>query len=164
MKMWSKIVFIGILGGVIFTSCKKETCKEPVPVLTYYQFYQDPLDTNYYNLVFQFTDCDGDIGMESDAKIRDENGELQTTNFKIDLYYFENNQWNLYEFASEDGLNSRIPVLGNSVANPILDGEVEKKLERNFSLGGLDTIMFKSRILDNAGHYSNLIETPGFAL
>jgi hypothetical protein len=164
MNWNSKILLLTVFVGFGCVSCKKETCKDPVPEMSFLEFYQVPNDPETYKLVFQFTDCDGDIGMESTATILDENGVVQTTNFKIDLYYFENNQWNKYEFASEDGLNSKIPVLGNSAANPILDGEIEKSLDRVFSLGGFDTIMFRSRILDNAGHYSNEVETPGFAI
>ena len=164
MKLVSKIALIGISVGVLFTSCKKELCKDAIPEMTYSDFYQLESDTNEFKLIFKFTDCDGDIGMETDGSIIDENGETQTTNFKIDLYFFENDDWNLYEFASEDGLNSKIPDLSNSTANPILDGEIEKSLNRFTSLAGYDSIMFKSRILDNAGHYSNEVETPGFNL
>jgi len=164
MNLGSKIVLIGLFAGVIATSCKKEQCKDPVPTMSFLEFYQSGQDTNEFRLVFKFDDCDGDIGMEATSSILDENGEVQTTNFIIDLYYYENDQWNLHVFQSEDGLNSKIPPLGNSNKNPILDGEVEKVLGRYTSLGGYDTIMFKSRILDNAGHYSNLAESPGFAL
>ena len=164
MKLTSKILLIGIIAGALTTSCKKEQCTEPVPEMSFLEFYQSGQDTNEFRLVFKFNDCDGDIGMESTGSILDEEGAVQTTNFKIDLYYYADDQWNLHVFQSEDGLNSKIPPLGNSTKNPILDGEVEKILGRYTSLGGYDTIMFKSRILDNAGHYSNLVETPGFSL
>ena len=156
MKWNSKILLIALFMGFGLVSCEKETCKDPVPQMSFLEFYQVPNDPETYKLVFQFTDCDGDIGMEASSTIVDENGQIQTTNFKIDLYYYENFQWKKYEFASEDGLNSKIPVLGNSSANPILDGEIEKSLDRVFSLGGYDTIMFKSRILDNAGSGKSL--------
>ena len=168
MNLASKIALIGIIGGIFSTSCRKETCTEPVPEMSYLKFYQNVKDTTNYHLVFKFNDCDGDIGMETTGSILDENGELQTTNFKIDLYYFQNNQWNQHIFGSIDGLNSKIPVLGNSTVNPILDGEVEKKIDYYAinipSIGDSDTVMFKSRILDNAGHYSNWAESPGLII
>lgn len=166
MKLASKIVLIGLLLGVIVTSCRKDDCVNSVPEMEYGDFYQTFPDTDYYYLTFKFSDCDGDIGMETTGSIRDENGEVQTTNFKIDLYYMENDEWFKYEFQSEDGLNSKIPDLtgASGLQSPIENGEVEKELFGAASFGGYDTIMFKSRILDNAGHYSNEAETPVFVI
>jgi len=168
MNLASKIALIGIIGGVLSTSCKKEQCTEPVPEVSFLEYYQEAADTTIYHLVFKFTDCDGDIGMETTGSILDENGDVQTTNFKIDLYYYQNDQWNKHVFKSEDGLNSKIPVLGNSTVNPILDGEVEKVIDYYTidlpTIGDFDTIMYKSRILDNAGHYSNWAESPQYII
>lgn len=162
MKMPSKIALITILCGVLVSSCKKDACQVQVPEMEFMDFYQVAGDSVNYKLLFQFSDCDGDIGMETTSTIVDEHGETQSTNFKIDLYYLEDGVWSQHIFASEDGLNSKIPVLTDGNDSEIENGELEKTLHKDFSLGGYDSILFRSRILDNAGHYSEEVETPIF--
>ncbi len=164
MKTASKIAFIALITGLITASCEKKTCDDPVPKMTFTQFTPSTTDTINYLLTFNFTDCDGDIGMSPTATIIDENGETQTNNFMIDLYHVVNGQWVKHDFGNNVGLDSKIPDLNNSNANPMLDGEIEKKLHPDLSLLGYDSVKFKSRILDNAGHYSNEVETPGFII
>lgn len=172
MNLASKIVLIVIIGGVFSTSCRKNTCKEVIPEMTYSDFYQnltpDHSDSGSFFLLHKFNDCDGDIGMESTSTIFDENGEVQTTNLKIDLYYTLDGQWIMHIFDSGDGLNSKIPVLSTGGDDPILDGEIQNRIDI-YSINiptpyVTDTIMFKSRILDNAGHYSNIAESPAFII
>lgn len=165
-KSVSKIVLFGLLFVGIMTSCGRDECEDPIPSLAFANFYADPLDTNEFQLVFSFSDCNGDIGMDANASIVDENGEVQSTNFKLDMYYMENGEWFKYEYASPEGINSTIPVLfeEDEVQSEIIDGEVQKDLHRDFSLGGKDTIYFVARILDNAGHYSNEVQTDAFAI
>ena len=165
MKWTSKIVLFGLLMGGILSSCDKKTCEEPIPEMGFVSFKPSASDTDYFVLTFSFKDCDGDIGMSPTSTILDENGEVQTTNFKIDLYHVENNQWVKHVFKpGEPGLDAKVPELGNSTANPVLDGEIDKRMHRTFGLLDYDSVMFKSRILDNAGHYSNEVETPGFII
>ena len=163
MKLTSKIVFIAVSIGVFFTSCEKKNCADPIPEMTFLDFAPSPTDSDYYLLTFEFADCDGDIGLEAARNITDENGELQTNNFFIDLYHVENNQWVKHEYEpGAAGLDYKIPPLSNSNQDPSLEGEIERKLHPIFGLEGYDSVMFKARILDNAGHYSNTVETPGF--
>jgi hypothetical protein len=162
MKLTSKIIFIGVLVGFFFTSCEKKSCTDPIPEMTFLEFVPSTVDTGNYLLVFEFSDCDGDIGIEGSTNIRDEFGELQTNNFFIDLYHVVNNQWVKHDFGNAAGLDYRIPPLSNSNQDPSLEGEIEKDLHPITSLLGYDSVMFRSRILDNAGHYSNEVETPGF--
>jgi hypothetical protein len=168
MKWAPKIVFIALLTGFISTACKKKTCEEVIPEMEYLDFNYRAFgaDSGNYILTFKFNDCDGDIGMNPTDTIVDEFGEKQTTNFKIDIYYVANDQWVKHVFGPDDaGLDAKIPVLGNSTLNPVLDGEIDKKIHPStFAVLGYDSIMFKSKILDNAGHYSNEVETPGFII
>jgi hypothetical protein len=164
MKITSKILFIGLIAGVMATSCTKKTCLNNVPELEYYQFNRSPVDSVHYLLIFNFKDCDGDIGMDATSTIKDEFGEEQSFNFFIDLYHVVNNEWVKHEFGNSAGLNYKIPILSNSNVDPSLDGELERKLHPVTALLGYDSVMFKSRILDNAGHYSNEVETPGFII
>lgn len=163
MKILSKILFILLVVITISTSCKKEDCGKTVPDLSFSQFYATSVDTNEFYLVLKFNDCDGDFGMSPNATIKDSEGLIQETNLKIDLYHLENGIWKKHLFASPEGLNSKVPELGNSDANPELDGEIEVKIGA-VSLGGYDTIHFQARILDNAGHYSDWVETPTFIM
>lgn len=162
MKLPSKIALITIFLGVLASSCKKEACQVPAPEMEFMDFYQIPDDSVNYKLVFKFSDCDGDIGMATTSTIVDEFGETQTTNFKLDLYYLVDGVWSKYILAFEEGLNSKIPILSDENESAIEDGEIEKTLHKDFSLGGHDSILFRSRILDNAGHYSEEVETPVF--
>lgn len=165
MKLASKIILIVVLLGGLFSSCEKKTCDDPLPSMTFKEFVPSQVDSGYYLLVFEFADCDGDMGTNAADTIYDENGEKQVNNFFIDLYYVENNQWVKHEFdPGSVGLDYKIPPLSNSNQDPSLEGEIERKLHPVFGLAGHDSVMFKSRILDNAGHYSNWVETPGFVV
>jgi hypothetical protein len=164
MKLMSKIILITLFLGAIFTSCEKKKCEDPIPQMSFKEFVPSEVDTGYYLLVFEFSDCDGDLGLEDGQTILDENGERQTNNFFLDFYYVENNAWVKYDFDSAVGLDYRMPVLSNSNQDPSLEGEIERKIDPVFGLAGKDSVMFKSRILDNAGHYSNEVETPGYVI
>lgn len=165
MKLASKIILFGFLIAVFITSCDKKECLDIVPKMTFKKFVPSLTDRGSYLLVFEFTDCDGDLGMEPTATIRDENGELQANNFLIDLYHVVDGKWVLHEFDMDAaGLDYKIPVLKNSNIDPSLEGDIERLLDPVFGLVGYDSVMFKARILDNAGHYSNEVETPGFVI
>lgn len=165
MNAISKILLLGVLGSIIFSACQREECQEIIPEMSYNRFEPSIGDTGQlaYNLVFDFTDCDGDFGKEAKVSIVDENGTRQTNNFFIDFYYLENNEWLKYEFDSgAPGFNTNIPVLNENGAQSILTGEIEKTI--SLVVFPYDTIKFESRILDNAGHYSPMVETPTFIM
>lgn len=165
MNAISKILLLGVLSSMVFASCRKEECQEVVPDLAYNRFEPSLTDSGQlaYNLIFDFTDCDGDFGKSANSEIIDQNGARQTNNFFIDMYYRENNAWKKYEFGPDaPGFNTNIPVLSDNSASPILTGELEKTI--SLLIYPFDTIKFESRILDNAGHYSNNVETPAFVM
>ena len=84
--------------------------------------------------------------MAPDAKITDENGEVQTNNMLMTPYYMQNGVWVERTYLpGEPGWDNKIPVIRTGLA-------------------GYDTLMFKCKILDNAGHYSEEVETPGFII
>ncbi len=149
------------------TGCEKETCNEPVPDLTFNRFEQTGFDTSgaVYSLYYDFKDCDGDIGLQAGESITDSEGNVYEYNFFIDMYYFESGEWKKQEYPSGPGLNSRIPPLYDDGASPVLDGEIEYRL--SYVGSGLylhDTVMFRTRLLDNAGHFSNEVESPAFVI
>ncbi|MGB0805943.1 MAG: hypothetical protein ACPGRC_04580 [Salibacteraceae bacterium] len=164
MNFGSKIILLVFVLGCIFTSCEKKRCDDPIPKMTFKNFVPSEVDTGYYLLTFEFSDCDGDLGLADGQRILDENGEEQINNLFLDFYYVDNNQWVKYDFDSAVGLDYRMPELSNSNQDPSLEGEIEQKLHPIFSLAGYDSVMFKSRILDNAGNYSNWVETPGYVI
>tara|TARA_R110002050_G_scaffold244268_1_gene380916 strand:- start:72434 stop:72937 length:504 start_codon:yes stop_codon:yes gene_type:complete len=166
MKQGSKIVFIALLLGVFITSCTKKGCDEPIPQLNFLSFTLVSVDSSDYKLTYSFSDCDGDIGMAPDAKITDENGEVQTNNMLMTPYYMQNGVWVERTYLpGEPGLDNKIPVISNSNVNPAIDGEFDRKINLvGTGLAGYDTLMFKCKILDNAGHYSEEVETPGFII
>lgn len=165
MNAISKILLLGLVSSMIFSACQREECQATVPELAYNRFEPSLNDSGQlaYNLVFDFTDCDGDFGKSANATIVDEEGVRQTNNFFIDLYYMQNSEWLKYEFDSgAPGFNTNIPVLLDNSASTILTGELEKTI--SLLIYPFDTIKFESRILDNAGHYSPLVETPAFIM
>ncbi len=163
MKLASKIILFVFGIGLFFSSCEKKKCEDTVPEISYMDFKLSETDSNAYLLIFEFADCDGDIGMETTSSILDENGEVQLFNFFIDLYFLDQGVWYKHEINKDAGLHSKIPILENSNLDPSLEGEIEKSiLSGNFVIWGYDTIKFKSKILDNSGHYSNEVETPAF--
>ena len=162
MNWTTKILFIIFGFGIFLTSCEKKECEDPIPSLSYLDFQPSPTDSNELILTHEFADCDGDFGMVPGAKILDENGEIQLFNLLIDLYYLEDGIWKKHDWGSNASLNTSIPVLENSNLDPSLEGEIDKSLSTaDFVILGYDTIMYKTRILDNAGHYSNEVESPG---
>lgn len=166
MKQGSKIAFIALFLGYLSTSCEKKSCNEPIPQLGYLNFTVVSTDSAEYKLTYSFSDCDGDIGMSPDGEITDENGDIQTNNILMTPFYMENGVWveRTYE-PGEPGLDSKIPLIDNSNVNPSIDGEFDREINLiNTGLAGYDTLMFKCKILDNAGHYSEEVETPGFII
>ncbi len=166
MNWTTKILFIIFGVGIFLTSCEKKECEDPIPSISYNNFRPSVEDSGTFLLIFDFSDCDGDIGMATTDTIVDEFAEKQVFNSFIDIYYFQNGLWFKHQFEEDEvGLDYKIPVLQNSNQNPSLEGEIETKLyESLFEILGYDTVKFKSRILDNAGHYSNEVETPAFVL
>ena len=95
--------------------------------------------------------------------ITDSEGNVYEFNFYLDMYYLEEGVWKKQEYPAGPGLNSRIPPLYDDGASPVLDGEIEYKID--YTGSGLylhDTVMFRARLLDNAAHFSNEVETPIF--
>lgn len=165
MKKITKIILFVILPGLVFSSCQKKICEDIVPGMTFKDFNPSTIDSGYYVLTFDFKDCDGDIGMETTSSILDEHGERQINNFFIDLYHVVDNKWVKHDYGQQNaGLDYKIPILNNSKGAKNLEGVIERKLDPIFGLVGYDSVMFKSKILDNEGHYSNEVTTPGFRL
>lgn len=162
--MASKIILIVFGIGIFASSCEKKKCEDPLPEMSYMDFKISETDSSAYLLIFEFADCDGDVGMETTSSIVDENGEVQLFNSFIDIYHLDQGIWYKHEFdENEVGLDYKIPVLENSNFDPSLEGEIETRIyETTFLILGYDTIKFRSKILDNAGHYSNEVETPSF--
>ncbi|MDP4664275.1 MAG: hypothetical protein NWS74_11445 [Salibacteraceae bacterium] len=151
----SKVMAAGImlLG---FCACKRETCDEPAPTLTFDTiFYQITPDADSLTLRTQFTDCQGDIGFE--------NG---TGGFDIETYLYEqiNGQWILFEPDSGQNIAffSKIPFSEKVNTDNKLVGTLEQKF--GAVRQNSDTIRFETNILDRAGNKSNVVTTPTFVM
>lgn len=146
----SKLLFFIVFAFVlVIFSCKK---KEQYPIEPYIEFIDFTQIKNAQGidqsgiLRFSFTDGDGDIG----------HGDADTSkNFFVNYYEVQNGVVKMLPFPN----NSKIPIITPEGNNKSIKGEIEMKLITNNPLSPYDTIMFDAKIVDNALHVSNTIQT-----
>lgn len=162
MRRSSYILLILILSGMV--SCFKEEEYPVIPNITFTDFV---VLGDSARLIFEFTDGDGDIGL---------NDNEVSSPYNIESYYY----YNLYvEYWEKDddvgwkpGVTStgdtiifayRIKPFTNLEESKALKGTIEVLIEpiyyNPFSLES-DTIMYKIKLIDRALNVSNIIETP----
>jgi len=148
MKDCTKVLWLAVLTLIVF-ACKRESCNDPVPSLVYKSFTYNPGDSVGV-LVFEFKDCDGDIGLsEQDINPPFDTGSDYYYNVLIDVYYMlADSSFEKYEYASDFGLNARVPIL-NDGPKKALEGVIVKSiLPGDFPFR--DTIYFEMRLIDRA--------------
>lgn len=146
----------------IFTGCFEQESFPPEPIVKYKNFV---LLGDSARLSFEFTDGDGDIGLEKD------NFEPP---FDSSSYYQYNIYVEYYE-KTPNGWERGINPLGDSIVfgfriEPILDGNRPKPLKGSIDVNMQDwynpissyndTIKFRFQLIDRALNESNWGETP----
>lgn len=165
--MFKKIITIFILFFII-GACKKESCENNVPAITFDEVRKSLTTTV---VVLGVLDCDGDIGLNQNENT----GEYQYNAF-IDIRPWRNGKWDdktfdfndttLVEIKNDSGvvigydtiidvLNYyyRVPVVDNNSRSDIYEAKIE--LDLGTTVFGFDTFRFEGRIKDRALNMSN---------
>ncbi len=151
MKLIGGIFFFALIGLLLF-GCKPEPTFPIVPELSFKTFDQ-PTQTDYLNVVFSFTDGDGDVGMAP-----------TDTGFNMLLtVYVPDANGNFIVLDNTDTpeadsivYNYRIPTLTAEQSG--LQGDIYVTNEHK-SWIGRDTLQFNAFLIDKAQHRSNLVRT-----
>lgn len=152
------IVFIGLMLGL--SSCQEKIEYPIVPYLDFQDFVflagEDSV-VNKGQLIFYFTDGDGDIGL-------DENDTLPPYDFNLFIDYYERQDGNWTQLVlSQTGdtinFNGRIPVLTPGGKNKSISGTIEYTLDLNI-FSEYDTFRYEAYLIDRALHESNRVITP----
>ena len=149
MNNFSKItVFIFLVAGLLFYSCKKKVKFSVEPEIIFKSFEKFDLDSAH--LVISFTDGDGDIGpiQEGDT----------ATNYFINYYQKVNGVFIQKSFSA---LNKRIPNLNSSKKSKSLEGDIVINMLSPFyfNTSKKDTFLFEMYIVDRALHQSNSVRS-----
>jgi len=154
-----------LLGGVVFSSCKKPTEYPDQPIISFKSLYTERdaagLDTKMFVLL-DFTDGDGDIGYNdvglNDAIFDDPNSRYYN-NFQVKTYHYDNG----ILINDTVDLSARMLNVTPDVKNKALKGTILRELPLPPGLAN-DTFHFEIFIYDRALHMSNTITTPDIVL
>lgn len=143
-------------------SCKKHETYPIEPIIEYNSFVKIDNGTGIDNkgfLIINFTDGDGDIGLEAEDTLPpyNINGPFYY-NFFIDYYELQNDSFVLIELPFT--FNARIPKVKDDLAEQGIKGEIRIEVYFNNLGSQSDSIKFKASIVDRALHRSNEIMTP----
>jgi len=156
------VVFAGILALIIVFSCQKPKTFSNTPEITYKDFVklQYTVGTNTGKdsagiLKFNFTDGDGDIGLNPGDTSDIYSGVYYNDFFAIQ-YEMKNEAWvaDTYKF------NERIPFLTPQGSSNALQGEIDISWSLNNPLKQIDTVKWEFWICDRALNLSNHQFTP----
>ena len=150
---------ITLLIGITIFSCKKIEEFSEIPEITFKDFILvDTLDKignkiKHGELIFDFIDGDGDIGIE----VPDSINNSDTSNLFFTLY--KKIDGDFVEVDTETPIEYRIPFMEPKGQNKTLKGEIKIEFEYylNFEY---DTIKYEFYLVDRAKHKSNIESTP----
>ena len=132
-------------------SCRKIEQFPPEPSIEFVDFLQFGSDSA--QLIIEFTDGDGDIGLRDS----DTTGEF-AYNLFLTYYELENGQWIEPELATPFWY--RIPVLRESSTEKALQGEINVDLSPFYARPIADSIRYDVELRDRALNTSNKLSTP----
>jgi len=174
MKPWIKIlVFLIFLSTVITISCTRIDEYPPEPVIKFYQFEKmyNATDSIYDRgvLMFEYTDGDGDLGLEDNDTFPPFNPESKYYyNLIIDYYELQNGvetkvpliffNPGTQEFDTIS-LSARIPLLVPKGVKRSISGDIFDTLFMYNYNSNFDTLFFSFYIVDRALNESNVEKT-----
>lgn len=137
--------------------CRKEPVYPAGPVLTFQKFVQNP---DSLQVVFSFTDGDGDIG---------EDATTVDPNLVMTLYHRDPATGQEVVYLTDpthpgDSLvySYRIPPLGKGSKG--MKGEIWVTMDKRMLLLAEDTLQFNAYLLDQNHHQSAVVRTPDAVL
>ena len=174
MKIFIKIALISVvIFGLAAISCRRLETFPVQPQVTYtgFQKIYNATDSIYDKgiLKFEFTDGDGDIGLDKSDTFPPFNyGSKYYYNLIIDYYEVQNGvetEVPLTYFNAETqqfdtvSLSARIPPLTPSGTNKAISGDIYDTIFMYNYNSNFDTIFFKFYIIDQALNESNVDRT-----
>jgi hypothetical protein len=154
MKQYSGLLFFALLAALYF-GCRPAPVFPDEPILKFKKFIQPP-GSDSLEVVFSFTDGDGDIGIAPNDT---------SYNMLLTAYHDSAGQW-IYLRNPNDpsGLDSlkykyRIPKLIAGQSG--LEGDIYVTINKAIMISsGNDTLQFNAFLLDQSHHKSVVIRTP----
>lgn len=153
MKFFALFVLSGL---IVLSGCKPEPVFPVEPMLTFKEYIQSQTSDSL-QVVFSFTDGDGDVGVSSGAT---------DSNMVLTLYVRDASG----NFIPQDNIstpapdsiyyNYRIPQLTSSQKG--VEGDIYLTVNKAFITR--DTIRFNAFMLDQAQHRSATVQTPAVIL
>ena len=153
------IVFL-LLGTTISCTKHEEYPIEPViEFLSLDKIYNSGTADDKAFIVINFTDGDGDIGLELNDTLPpfEPNGEYYY-NYYITYYEKLNDTFQLVDLPFT--FNTRIPFVEESLAERGIKGEIKVEVYINNVNSDADSIRFDLQIVDRALHKSNIVTSP----
>ena len=149
------ILFLLFIAAIlVVVSCEKVEEYSVVPHIKFKEFYltsgSEGMTIATGNLVFSFTDGDGDIGNFNNP---DENNNADSLNMFIFGSY--KNGGDLIPFYT-NSLN--LPYLEEGIYRKSIKGDI--KIEIDLTIQTPDTLQYSFYLYDRAGHQSNTETTP----
>jgi hypothetical protein len=155
---FARNLFFASLFIALLVGCKPEPVFPIEPSLVFKEYIQSETSDSL-QVVFSFTDGDGDIGVSP--------GDADT-NMLLTVYYKNPlGEYSVYpQFNTADPLDSltypyRVPRLTASQKG--VEGDIYVVINDAF-ISVYDTIAFNAFIVDQAGHRSQLVRTPELIL
>lgn len=163
-KIITKTIVISliVLLSTLIYSCKKHEVYPIEPTIKFNNFIKIDNGTGIDNkgfIVIDFTDGDGDIGLEAEDTIAPYNidGDYYY-NCLIDYFELENDTFRKIDL--DFTFNVRVPYIEEDLANKGIKGEIEVEVYFNNINSTNDSIRFEVQLIDRALHKSNIITTP----
>jgi hypothetical protein len=165
MKALAKILILIITVLLSGLSCKKIESLPEIPSISFKSFILidtiDPLGNKVKKgeLIFDFEDGDGDIGLKPTDSL-----SVDSTNLFLTMY--SKTDGTFTEVSGEDlktTLNYRIPYIEREGQNKALIGEIQVDFDYLLTFE-YDTIKYSFFIVDRALHKSNVETTPEIAM
>lgn len=144
------------LSVVLFSACLKNDEFPIEPRVTFKEFIQY---ADSARIVFEFTDGDGDIGLNARDTFPPYDVEPYYYNLFIDYHKLDNGIWEEVDLVLP--LYYRVPVITPTGQNKTLEGEIDVLLFPYPTLPNTsgDTIKYSIKLVDRALHESNVTET-----
>lgn len=154
MKRFSALVLFALLATLYF-GCKPEPVFPAEPMLKFKKFVQPP-GSDSLQVVFSFTDGDGDIGVALNST----DSNMVLTCYHMDAAH----NWVVLPTGGPNLNDSlmytyRIPKLAAGQSG--LEGDIYLTINKNLLIvNGNDTLQFNAFLLDQSHHKSEIVRTP----
>jgi hypothetical protein len=153
MSQWVKISFVLCTVGILFSTCSKDPSYPIIPGVTDARIVTK--SGNLADVVFNFTDGDGDIGWPTNDSLRAQKDVI------LKYQQLQNGVWvDQSDFEYEFQLTPSLTPIGQ---DKFLEGEVSVEIAYPPPPPGPvvgDTIRFGVILKDRAAHASMLVYSP----